>query len=45
MDNTYVTLKKMVPQIKEILNGNLPSGPIEVKGNNLIVCYRLNRGH
>ncbi len=31
MDNAYVTLNKLVPQIKEILNSNLPSGPTEVK--------------
>ena len=30
-DNAYVTLKKLVPQIKEILNINLPSGPTEIK--------------
>ena len=30
-DNAYVTLKALVPQIKEILNINLPTGPTEIK--------------
>ena len=30
-DNAYVTLKALVPQIKEILNINLPIGPTEIK--------------
>lgn len=30
-DNAYITLKELVPQIKEILNINLPVGPTEVK--------------
>ncbi|MGD1890734.1 MAG: hypothetical protein ACFB15_09075 [Cyclobacteriaceae bacterium] len=30
-DNAYITLKKLIPQIKELLNQELPTGPIEVR--------------
>lgn len=30
-DNTYLTLKELVPQIKEVLSNNPPIGPTEVK--------------
>jgi len=30
-DNTYITLKELVPQIRNILSKDLPAGPIEVK--------------
>ena len=30
-DDAYITLKDLVPQIKEILGEELPKGPIEVK--------------
>jgi predicted nuclease of predicted toxin-antitoxin system len=32
-DNTYLTLKKLVPKIKEILKTPLNAGPIEIKEN------------
>ena len=30
VDNAYVTLNELVPQIKEILNSDLPNGPTEI---------------
>lgn len=30
-DNTYITLKELIPQIREVLNKKLSTGPIEVK--------------
>jgi predicted nuclease of predicted toxin-antitoxin system len=30
-DNSYLTLVKLIPQIKEILSKELTSGPIEIK--------------
>jgi len=30
-DNTYLTLRELVPQIKVILNKHLPTGPTEIK--------------
>jgi hypothetical protein len=30
-DNTYITLQKLVPQIKEMLTKELPVGPVEIK--------------
>jgi len=30
-DNAYITLKVLVPQIREILSKELPKGPIEIK--------------
>ncbi|MEM6841556.1 MAG: hypothetical protein AAF632_04980 [Bacteroidota bacterium] len=30
-DNTYITLKELVPQIRERLNQELPTGSIEVR--------------
>ena len=30
-DNTYSTLSKLVPQIKELLERDLPAGPVEVR--------------
>jgi predicted nuclease of predicted toxin-antitoxin system len=30
-DNAYITLKELVPQIREILSKELPKGPIEIK--------------
>jgi len=29
-DNTYITLKKLVPQIKKILKIHIPAGPTEI---------------
>lgn len=30
-DNTYITLKELVPQIREVLNKDLSTGPTEIK--------------
>lgn len=30
-DNTYITLSKLVPSIKKMLNESLPAGTIEIK--------------
>lgn len=30
-DNAYITLKELIPQVKEVLNKNLPTGPTEIK--------------
>ncbi|CAN5729626.1 hypothetical protein BH24BAC1_BH24BAC1_14380 [soil metagenome] len=30
-DNAYLTLRGLIPQIKEVLNAPLPAGPTEIK--------------
>lgn len=32
-DNSYSTLHRLVPRIKEVLGNELPFGPIEIKSN------------
>jgi hypothetical protein len=41
----YITLKEFVPQVKEVLNKDLPTGPTEIKtGHNPHLAVRQRDG-